>query len=538
MRFPMKLERSVASLAFALILVVAAGVAPARGAADVAGTLTVAYASLFDETLNPLYAPAPPKIYYDVMYEYLVYTDPRTWKLVPGLATRWQMSQDGRSWVFFLRQNVAFSDGSELTADDVKFSLELLTRKEARWPTRATFLLVQPRVVDRYTIAFDAKTETGVAELDAAFSHVIGLPIVSKAHYEKVGDKGYEAQPISTGPYVFRARRAGDSISFEARPDGKNHWRVGAHWTKHGAFKEIVFKKVPEIATRVAMLRTGQADIVELSADLVKEVEGAGLAVVRSPDSYVPTVTFHGVWQPSRPTYDASLPWLKREVRQALSLAINRKEIADKFYFGTAVPIGGPHWFLPGLLGWNRSWKPDAHDPAKARTLLAKAGYPNGFTLPLRVFTMPGTAELPALGEAIAGYWEKVGVRADLVRTEWAVHRPDLVKRTFKGATIYRGFPSPDNVAQWRLAYHSKGDFGEREDALLDSTIESLIVTVNAKERERLAARLGDFLVADASTLNMVSASYLYGINPRQVRAWEPTRGKYPDRYEFAVPAR
>ena len=534
---PGTLRRVVPVLLVALLGLAFGSSSSTAGAPAVAGRLTVAYATLFDETLNPLFGPAPPKVYYDVMYEYLIYNDPQTWKAEPGLAERWSMSSDGKRWVFFLRKGVTFSDGTELAAEDVKFSMELLTRKEARWPQRATFLRAEPKVLDRYTIAFDSRSEGGLADLDQTLSYIIGMPIVSKAHYEKVGDKGYDERPVGTGPYRFTARRAGDSISFEVRPDWKSHWRVGAHWTKHGAFKEIVFKKVPEVATRVAMLRTGQADIVELTAEVVREVERANLQIVKSPDSYVPMVTFHGVWLSSRPGYDASLPWSKKEIRQALSLAINRKEIGEKFYFGTATPAGGPHWFHAGIIGWNPAWKPDPYDPARAKKLLADAGYPNGFTVPLRLFTMPGTSELPALGEAVAGYWEKIGVKADLIRTEWAVHRPDLVKRSFKGATLYRGFPNPEPVTVWRLAYHSKGDFGQREDPFIDSTIDTLAATVNAKEREALARKLGDFLVNDVATIPVVSASYLYGTNPKKVRGWQPTRGKYPDRFEWASPA-
>jgi ABC-type transport system substrate-binding protein len=150
---------------------------------------------------------------------------------------------------------------------------------------------------------------------------------------------------------------------------------------------------------------------------------------------------------------------------------------------------------------------------------------------------MPGVTELPALGEAVAGYWEKIGVKADLIRTEWAIHRPRLVKRSFKGATMYRGFPQPEPVTVWRLAYHSKGDFGEREDPFVDSTIDTLAGTVNAKEREAMARKLGDFFVNDVSTIPLVSAGYLYGTNPKTVRGWQPTRGKYPDRFEWASPA-
>jgi peptide/nickel transport system substrate-binding protein len=521
-----------------LCLTVLVSAAAARAhAAQPSGTLTVAYATLFDETLNPLFGAATSKAFFDVMYDYLIYNHPQTLKTEPGLAERWSMSNDGKRWVFFLRKGVTFSNGTELTAEDVKFSLELLTRKESRWAQRASFMRAEAKVLDRYTVGFDSRDDGGLADFDQTIAFFIGLPIVSKAHYDKVGDKGFEESPIGSGPYRFKSRRPGDSITFETRPDWQNHWRVGAHWAANGAFQTIVFRKVPEVATRVAMLRTGQADIAEITPEVVREIERARLQIVRNADSYAPLVTFQGLWLPSRPGYDAGAAWQKKEVRQALSLAINRKEVGEKFYLGTASPTAGPHWFHPGILGWNPSWKPDPYDPARAKRLLADAGYPDGFTIPFRLFTMPGTTELPALGEAVAGYWEKIGVKADLVRTEWAVHRPDLVKRTFKGATMYRGFPIPEPVTVWRLAYHSKGDFGEREDPFVDSTIDTIAATVNAKERDALARKLGDFLTANVSGIPVVSASYLYGTNPKKVRGWHPTRGKFPDRFDWASPA-
>src|SRR5262245_42039886 len=212
-------------LAWSLLLIVvlsAPVVAPAASGPH--GTLTVAYATLFDENLNPLLGPAPSKVFYDVMYEYLVYNDPQTLKAEPGLAERWSVSPDGKRWIFFLRKGVTFSDGTEFTAEDVKVSLELLERKESRLPLHATFLRVEPKLLDRYSIAFDAK-EGGIADLDQSFSYFLGLPILSKAHYDKVGDRGYEEHPLGTGPYRFKSRRAGDSMSFEERSGWQSHWR-------------------------------------------------------------------------------------------------------------------------------------------------------------------------------------------------------------------------------------------------------------------------------------------------------------------------
>src|SRR3989441_7251441 len=167
------------ALSLLLIVVVSAPVA-ADAATGPNGTLTVAFATLFDENMNPLLGPAPSKVFYDVMYEYLVYNDPLTLKAEPGLAERWSMSDDGKRWVFFLRKGVTFSNGTELTAEDVKFSMELLVRKESRWAQRASFLRAEAKVIDRYQIAFDSRGDGGLADFDQTLSYFIGLPIVSK----------------------------------------------------------------------------------------------------------------------------------------------------------------------------------------------------------------------------------------------------------------------------------------------------------------------------------------------------------------------
>src|SRR3989442_4156849 len=128
------------------------------------------------------------------------------------------MSDDVKRWVFFLRKGVTFADGTELTAEDVKFSLELLVRKESRWPFRSTFLRTEPKVLDRHTIAFDPR-EGRLADLDQSFAFFLGLPIVSKAHYDKFGHKSYDERPIGSRSYKLNAKRAGDAVTVETRTD-------------------------------------------------------------------------------------------------------------------------------------------------------------------------------------------------------------------------------------------------------------------------------------------------------------------------------
>src|SRR3989449_11232878 len=154
----MSMSHAVRGVAPSLLVIVLVSVAAAGvEAAQPNGPLTVAYATLFDETLNPLFGAATSKAYFDVIYDYLIYNHPQTLKAEPGLAERWSLSNDGKRWVFFLRKGVTFSNGAELTAEDVKFSMELLVRKESRWAQRASFMRAEAKVIDRYQIAFDSR---------------------------------------------------------------------------------------------------------------------------------------------------------------------------------------------------------------------------------------------------------------------------------------------------------------------------------------------------------------------------------------------
>src|SRR6266436_9758217 len=196
----------------------------------------------------------------------------------PMLAERWEVLDGGRTWTFHLRQGVPFHDGwGEVTAEDVKFTFASIV-KEGSANATAPWLrpLKHMEIADPYTITlhfdkpmvtFDNRVTQGLFPA-AAF-------IQSKKYIETVGEEAAERHPVGTGPWRFVEHVRGDRIVYEAV---ENHWRTTPH------FKRLVFLKVPEPATRIAMLRAGNVDVIETGGEYVEELKQVGVRTLLMPN--------------------------------------------------------------------------------------------------------------------------------------------------------------------------------------------------------------------------------------------------------------
>src|SRR5437773_5255615 len=223
--------------------------APGRAEAPT-GTLTVAVATFGNERWLPhLYVGAEDVVLKPV-YENLLTRDPKTGELAPMLAERWQVLDGGRTWRFHIRKGVRFHNGAELTAEDVRFTFASIAKEGSANSPAPEFRAIKSMEVenphtltvhfDKPFVVFGNKVNQGLFA-SCAF-------IQSKRHIEAAGEQGAERQPIGTGPWKFVEHVRGDRIVYEAV---ENHWRATPHW------KRLVFSKVPEPATRMAMLRAG-----------------------------------------------------------------------------------------------------------------------------------------------------------------------------------------------------------------------------------------------------------------------------------------
>ncbi|MBM3133575.1 MAG: hypothetical protein FJZ95_11180, partial [Chloroflexi bacterium] len=266
------------------------------------GTLTVAVQTI---AVRPWIGPfsqgeTTEKPYWAPVYDYLVYDAGRD-DFMPGLAQSWKISEDGKSITFKLRQGVQFHDNwGEMTSEDVKFTIDrvlnpdlsecrncqtnfgaIFDRVETNGPYEVTVYVTKSRAAD--VLGWMCQ------------SHAHGIGISSKAYYDSAGAQKANEHLIGTGPYTFTGFEVGSKLTLEA---GEDHWRVVPQ------FKTIVFKEVPELTTRVAMLQTGEADIAEVTPEQAAYLKGKGFGITTVPKVRYYSVSLLGQWLPERPTYD------------------------------------------------------------------------------------------------------------------------------------------------------------------------------------------------------------------------------------------
>src|SRR3989442_532843 len=317
------------------------------------GELTVVLSSLSTEALDPILAGHIVKFYLSLMFDYLVGATPDgQLSRDGGVATRWEASADGKRWTFHLRRGVRFHTGDELTAEDVKFSIlrALGPRSTTGYAQGLRQLVkeIETPAPDRVVIV----TKDTTAMIPTLLSRLLSTEgmILPKQYVEAKGDDGFARAPVGSGPYRFVEQVSGSHVRLEAVP---SHWRLGTP-----KYKTVVFKAVPEETTRIAMLRRGEADVVEISRERMKEVEGAGYTVhLRREDGQIEG-WFVQPW--------AQTPLRDKRVREALNLAIAGywQHVGLK---PRLIPVDYPafrkQWFdrtAPGALGYyniaNRDW--------------------------------------------------------------------------------------------------------------------------------------------------------------------------------------
>lgn len=367
----------------------------AKPASGPSGTLVSAISSFAEEAWDPVIAtlgdsnPLVPQI-----FEWTI-TPNAKGELVAGLAESWSLSADGKTWTYKIRKGIKFHNGDEMTAEDVKFSVERYMKPESKNPWAPMYRKTIDRIEipDPYTMVIHAKI------VDAPFAITgFGMFVVPKKYIEEKGEKYFQENPVGTGPWKFVKRDPGSSIEYEAVP---NHWRITP------AFQKLIIKLVPEESTRMAMLKRGEVDVIEISLDSIDEMKSAGFELRYGINPNQVGMGFPATWM------DTGQPVMDVRVRKALSLAINREEMSQTFFKGFATP-SIIRSMSPHTWGFDPSWKPDPYDPQKAKELLAEAGYPSKFKDPVVTVwarKVMGAGWLDKWSELMAGYWEAVGVK-------------------------------------------------------------------------------------------------------------------------------
>ena len=497
------------------IVLMAALVAPGA-ATRPEGTLSVAVATFGNERWLPHLYVGAEDVVLKPLWESLLSRDVKTGEMIPMLAERWQVLDGGRTWKFYLRKGVRFHNGAELTAEDVRYTFTSIAREGSANSLAPEFRLIKSMEVENpYTIS--VRFEKPFVTFGNRVNHGLfaSVAYIQSKKYLEAGDDGAERRPIGTGPWKFVEHLRGDRIVYEAV---ENHWRAVPH------FKRLVFLKVPEPATRMAMLRAGSVDVIEAGGEYVDELKKVGLRILTMPNVAGVWVILGGQW-PTKPTYDPKVPWAQPDaeralkVRQALSLAIDKQAIVQRVLGGVGTAVGTVNYFPTDPWMTEALLKPHPYDPARAKALLTEAGYPSGFDVTMNLTAWPGRGYLPDVGEAVATYWEKIGLRVKRRPVDRAVFAADFRKRAYAGVALaYAGpliAPEPWELFA-RIAHSRSAVHLLVEHPKLDGFIDRLGAEPSLAERTRIMREeMGPWLRDFIPGISIAATHAIAGVGPK-----------------------
>ena len=340
---------------------------------------------------NPYGAVGPPSsTVWGALFDALTSLD-ENGELVGALATHWE-ALDSTTWEFQLRPNVRFANGTPFNANSVVRQIQWLVSDEGR----ATLVGNELRNIEGAVAIDELTVRVTTKEPDAILPRRVGtLLMVEPDHWDTLGPNGFGSQPIGTGPYrIENWNNSGNTLTATRNPYS---WRPAQ-------IEEIHFIALPDQAVRMQALLSGDVDLAIIGVEGVEQLEERGYQIIRSPAMSVTSIAIFSTRKDGAPTTDV-------KVRQALNYAVDQRAIAKNILGRPERAAGQPAASI--TLGHDPKLEPYPYDPAKARALLAEAGYPDGFDFRMDVVVnaAPGDADMY---QAVAQYLNAVGIRTQL----------------------------------------------------------------------------------------------------------------------------
>jgi len=348
-------------------------------------------------------------------------------EIAPGIASKWELSDGGRTTTYTIMKGAKFHDGSEITAEDVLWTLQHGMGKQALEYSKSS-----PGI--NYATILDSIEQTGpdqvsitttvpspelavyISENEGGATQGQVMPARPSLHDVAAAD-AYEANPIGAGPAKLIEHVQLESYLFERFDDFYYQPANGFPTDKRYQFTELKLELVPEESTRAAALQAGEADIGQISLGQRDQVEDGGGHVVFSGESVIIESHLWGCWKPEFACSD-------KRVRQALNYAIDKELLRDRLMGGPEVMVVKGWWVVtPSTIGYSEDLDPFPFDPDKARQLMAEAGYktpdnPSGKDYGKLVINTYADGLIPTLIEAAqltAEFWRKeLGIDAEV----------------------------------------------------------------------------------------------------------------------------
>ena len=409
----------------------------------------------------------------------------------PSLAESWTVSKDGLVYEFVLRKGVRFHNGEPVTAEDVKFSFD-------RYRGAAAKLLKERvkevQLVDAGRVRFvlhqpwpDFMTFYGTSATGAAW-------IVPKKYVEKVGDDGFKKAPIGAGPYKFVSSNPGIDLVMEA---------FDGYWRKKPSVKRLVFRSMPDETTRAAALKAGDVDIVYLlSGPVAEEIKRTpGLRLVAAMPPGVVFLDLPEQWDPKS-------PWHDRRVREAASYALDRNALNRAETLGMSRITGA---LIPRTLDFARVYEPPAHDPARAKKLLADAGYANGFD----AGDLTPFPPFFTLAEAIGQQLQAVGIKTRMRTMERAAFLTAWREKKIKGVIMGLGAPAGNAATRIEAYVLKNGIYANGVVPEIEDLFQRQASELDRKKREALLHQIQQIMHDRVLHVPIYELAFPWGVGPR-----------------------
>ena len=460
---------------------------PAAGEVVIAWHVTIA-PSWFDPSTAPPQITPFGMLY--ALHDALVRPLPGQ-KMAASLAESWTESPDGLRYEFKLRRGLKFHNGDPVTPDDVKWSFE---RYKGAGAKELQAHVRQVEIVEPLTIRFHLKEPWPDFMTFYGTTATAGGLVVPRKYLTQVGEEGFRKHPIGAGPYKFVSHKPGVEVVLEANP---------GYWRRVPAVKRVIMKSVPEGTTRVTMLKNGEADIAyALDGEDAENVRrDPRLTLVASKHASIFWIEFGDQWDPKS-------PWADKRLRLAVNHALNRKVINEVACLGFCPPAGV---IVPRVMDFALQAQPLPYDPAKAKQLLAEAGYPKGIDVgefvPMPPFT---TVAETALNDLSA-----IGVRMKMRTMERAAFLSTWREKKLRGLFLVAAGNSGNAATRAEAFIYSKGSYAYGGYPDIDDLFQQQGRERDAAKREALLHQIQQLSIDRVMFAPIMDYRTLRGVGPR-----------------------
>lgn len=449
------------------------------------GALRIAVTALGNQALDPMLSDVADKTYFTMMYDFLATVDVDG-NLVPerSVAETWEESEDLTVHTITIHEGITFWDGTELTAEDVKYSLDRIMSEEsqAAYAGHLRDTIDTVTEIDPYTI--EITTRLPYIFLKEDLSQLIGNEgiIVSKAYIEEHGDDYFRQNPMGSGPYEFTELAADDHLTLTAHAD---------YWQFTPRYETLEFRIVPEEQTRGALLQSGEVDIISSSSRQATEMESAGFTSRVRQGAYAVTILMNAQWQ---------APFDDPLVREALNIAIDRDGLNAALFGDLAMVTGS---YSVNSLDFGYKEQPlYEYDPERAQQLLEESGDPHPPVV-IWSYERSGFPEAQRMMEAVATMWQAVGFEVEIRASDYGTVRGMQENQSLPAGSVNPVNAGGQVIGIGRLTaiFGTEALLSVTHDPMMDELIDTVASSPDLDAYRAAMGEISDYIRANHITI-------------------------------------